>query len=295
MKPQRILFPTDLTRNAQTVLGHAVFHADVYEAELHMLHNVVGEDKFNADPDGILERLDESARLQMAESLEQHRDNVLAIREHTRNQPSTAEAILAFINELAIDFVIMGNHGRSGLRQFFLGSVAEEVVRNAPCPVLTIRAGERIKVQPIRKILVPIDFSPQSKKAWAEAAQFAANHHAKLHLLHVIQNAFHPMGPEPGLQPVGEILPELESGRCDLLAEMAAEYPDAEAHCMVEVGSAYQNIVEHAEREGMDMIIMGSHGYSGLTHLILGSTAERVMRMAHCPVMIVKCNKTDDV
>lgn len=296
-KLKRILFPTDLSPNAEAVMGHALFHAEVNQAELHFLHTISLKDDESAtflpDPEVILEKMEASARVQMAESLELHRDNVFKILERTRRGDSISQEILKYIDEHEIDLAIIGNHGRQGIKHFFLGSVAEEVVRMANCPVLTIRtSAEEMAVRPIRKILVPVDFSEQSKLALKEGRALAKLHGASVTVCHIIQNSFYPAGPDTGIQPLNELLPDLESSRRELLdALIAEEGADAELSTKIMVGNAYQEIVEAASAEKADMIVMGSHGYSGLAHLVLGSNAERVMRMAPCPVMVVKLPK----
>ncbi len=288
-----ILFPTDFSPNASTALGHALFFAEVYDTQLHILHAVtrcVREPKsFMSDPDTIMDMMEKSARVQMEESLEPHRERVFQIIERTRKGGSVVQVVLDYVVENKIKLVVMGNHGRH-LKHFFLGSVTEEVVRTAPCSILTVRsAPEEIKVKPIREILIPVDFSNASKAALTQARRIAAQHGARLTSLHVIQHAVHPEE-QSEIQPLTEFLPEMEASRRKLLDSMSEKNggPVVNIHSVLSVGNPYQEIVDYARKHRSDLIVMGRHGYNRLVHLLLGGTVERVIRMAPCPVLTLK-------
>src|SRR5690606_34769986 len=100
---------------------------------------------------------------------------------------AAAPAILQYARDQEMDLVVMGTHGRRGLRRLFLGSVAEEVVRLSVCPVLTVHAGPIRSEALFGDILVPIDFSPHSKAALRAAASLAPELGASLDLLHVVE------------------------------------------------------------------------------------------------------------
>jgi nucleotide-binding universal stress UspA family protein len=137
---------------------------------------------------------------------------------------------------------------------------------------------------------VPVDFSDTSRVALKHAKEEARLHGARLTGVHVIQHGLFPIGPEPGIQPMIDMLPDLEASRRKLLAKWLEDEvgPDVPVQVRVETGTPYQNVVDMAKREEVDLIVMGSHGHSGLAHLVLGSTAERVIRLAPCPVLVVK-------
>jgi universal stress protein A len=142
----------------------------------------------------------------------------------------------------------------------------------------------------IRHILAPTDFSDYSKKAISDAFELARTFGAKLSLLHVIEP---PPYPIEGFAPsaVGaDLLGDLEQ---QASTELAQVLPDAQ-EAMVEVtravaiGSPSQKIVETAEAEHVDLIVMATHGRTGLSHLLIGSVAERVVRTAPCPVLTIR-------
>ena len=149
-------------------------------------------------------------------------------------------------------------------------------------------------MQPIRTILIPIDFSEHSAKALETAVDFAKKFDAKLHLLHCYQ--IH-VG---GLSPYGLVIPEnLDRDVRDAAARKLAEWREKAS---AEGVSAKETVtplfpseaISNTAREiGADLIVMGTRGLSGLKHVLLGSVAERTIRLAPCPVLTVKVEAED--
>jgi universal stress protein A len=135
----------------------------------------------------------------------------------------------------------------------------------------------------IRHILAPTDFSAHAKQAVTSAFELAQKFRAKLSLLHVIEV------PEYAI----EVALPLENLERDARRELALLLPEAEAaHVavtrLVAPGVPYQKILETATAESVDLIVMATHGRTGLGHLVLGSVAERVVRLAPCPVLTIR-------
>lgn len=148
----------------------------------------------------------------------------------------------------------------------------------------------------IRKILVPLDFSPPSDYALRYATALAADFGASLHVLHVIEDRLM-MGPWPVEVYLGEVprlreglIKEAESRTLDCLK--AIENRGLQATGEVLIGGPFQTIVDLANTSGVDLIVMGTHGRTGITHLLIGSVAERVIRHAPCPVLVVRERQT---
>jgi universal stress protein A len=135
----------------------------------------------------------------------------------------------------------------------------------------------------IRHILAPTDFSEHSTQAITYAFELAQKVGAKLSLLHVIEVPVYAI----------EVSLPLEDLEQDARRELARLLPEAEtAHMavtrLVEMGVPYQKILEMAAAEQVDMIVMATHGRTGLSHLVMGSVAERVVRTAPCPVLTIR-------
>ena len=142
----------------------------------------------------------------------------------------------------------------------------------------------------IRKILAPTDFSEHANHALGYAHTFAKRWDAELHLLNVIEPAVFPT--EAGLTPIGtmQLSEEMEGAASQNLKKIAHSEQIADLHVETAVGHgrASSAIIEYAESHNIDLIIISTHGRRGLEHLIFGSTAERVVREAPCPVLTVR-------
>jgi nucleotide-binding universal stress UspA family protein len=142
----------------------------------------------------------------------------------------------------------------------------------------------------IQRILCPVDFSNESVDALACAGKLAAHFGAELLIVHAVEPLPYPVefGPLPALFTDAEPV-LLKRSREQLEALRQKELGSlTNARTVVEVGIAEHAICEVAKREKADLIVLSTHGRSGLSHLLLGSVAERVLRFAHCPVLTIK-------
>jgi nucleotide-binding universal stress UspA family protein len=142
----------------------------------------------------------------------------------------------------------------------------------------------------IRSILVPIDFSVHSKNALKYAIPIAEKFRASLHLVYVVEPTIYPA--DLGFGQV--VLPGVE----DELREKGAEELETlirkeigkrvSASCAVRTGNPHQEILREADERGVNMIVVATHGHSGVEHMLFGSTADRIVRNARCPVMTIR-------
>lgn len=165
----------------------------------------------------------------------------------------------------------------------------EESAEKGPQTAKTASSPFRLK-----RILVPIDFSDCSLQALDYALAFAEQFQARLILLHVVEPAVYPencLGLAPVMDETNQSL--VESAR-ERLAELSRKRVGhrAVAESLVRLGRAHSEIPDTAQAMGADMIILGTHGYTGLKHALLGSTAERVVRHGPCPVLTVRHSGT---
>jgi universal stress protein A len=140
----------------------------------------------------------------------------------------------------------------------------------------------------LTKILVPLDFSESSRQALRYAVAFASHFQASLMLLHVVE--FNYVGSDFNLVETSQIESDLREGAEERLEEWLNQ-ETSEAVPMqtsVKMGRPYHEIVEIARSEEIDLILIATHGHSSLAHVLLGSTVERVVRYAPCPVLIVR-------
>jgi len=295
---KRVLFPTDFSRCADQAKDHALFIAKEAGAELIMLHAIVLHADDPHDPahhfddvDEIRQRLESLARVKMKETVAASGSADLKITLDQVRGLSAADTILNYSADHDIDLIVMGTTGRRGLEHVFLGSVAEEVVRRAHCPVMTVRESrERRSVEDVERILVPVDFSKHSQSALIHAKEIAAVFGARLQLVHFIEETVHPAFYMTGKTSILELRPDILEKAHQALEDLLARSPgaDVEAEIHVEEGRAARDIVAFAEREESDLIVIATHGLTGLQHFLLGSVTEKVVRRAPCPVFTVK-------
>jgi nucleotide-binding universal stress UspA family protein len=293
-----VLCPIDFSEPSKRALAYAVAFADWHQARLAVMHVAPTFEPSLAPPVRYDEPVDIAFPVQREEVLEAlHR-----MAKAAGASPSKVEAVaeagapVPMILDRAVswpaDLVVMGTHGRSGFDRALLGSVAERVMHKAPCAVLTVPpAAHAPSASPvaIRRILCPVDFSPSSLVALGFALDMARQVHAAVTLLHVVD---WPTEGEP-LAHAQAAAPEflftlLADGRERLQAVVPSEASDVHVAQVVVAGRAKREILRYATEHDSDIILMGAQGRDGLGLTLLGSTTERVVRDAACPVLTVR-------
>jgi nucleotide-binding universal stress UspA family protein len=175
-----------------------------------------------------------------------------------------------------------------GLQRALLGSVADRLVRQAPCPVLTVRPdlGDAGRTT-IRRICYATDFSPTARAAWSWVVAIARAFGAEVDLVHVM---FSPVvDPHRSPDALGRMAHLLhEQGRMEAERFLAAsELPRERVRVCLTHGDPGQQIVHRAQEQADDLIVMGTHGWSGVLRWMLGSVAHHVIQRAPCPVLTI--------
>lgn len=208
---------------------------------------------------------------------------------------SPADAIIYFVEENGVDLVIMSSHGRTGSSRWVYGSVAEKVMHHAPCATTIIRAHVSVNMFQNRKLLVPLDGSELAEDALKSAMAIAEAVKSDVLLLRVVE----------GREPLPENVGPAGDGMADALQESnILERTEAEtylqkiyaAHVDHRVsydvqqteGDIADAIVSYADANKVDLIVISSHGRSGIGRWLHGSVAEKVLRGADCATMIVR-------
>jgi nucleotide-binding universal stress UspA family protein len=184
---------------------------------------------------------------------------------------------------------------RDRYERFVATSHADRILRSARTvlsPVTSPLSEEDAMTRGFARILVPTDFSPPSAAALATAKELAARFGASIHLLHVLEDPYATAG--FAAEVYGCLPPGLKEAWLKTAeTQMLAAFPERErepfrATAAVAFGSSARTIVEYADANGFDLIVMGTHGRGGVAHLLIGSVAERVVRTAFCPVLTVR-------
>lgn len=299
MTLDHLLLPTDFSACADHALTYAAEVADRFDARLHVLH-VINE----LDPDwyGITNAQERAVELREQIREEAHDrlhdlapDSGVDTTVSLQLSFDVADSIHEYVDEQPIDLVVMGTHGRRGLDRLMLGNVADKIVRHASCPVMTVReeapwpgAEDEAAFQ---DVLAPIDFSEHAREALRASKTFASAYDARVHLLFVAEKRTVPTFSDTGIPGVGvvEMDPEIVDNAGRALEQLNANVggPEVQSTYHVREGEVSADIVDVAERQGVDLIVMATRGLTGLSRFLLGSNTERVVRVAPCPVLTI--------
>jgi nucleotide-binding universal stress UspA family protein len=279
-----ILCPVDFSSISNSALKYALALARNHGARLHVIHAVspvaLRSNDFAFNSAEILKQLHKNAEAQMkgleAEVL---RSGVPADFEVRINDPG--DEIQRQIRKSKANIVIMGTHGRNTVQRFFLGSVAEHMLRKSPVPIFTV-SGMRKSDSRIRSVLIATDFGPGTPEAVEWGIGISRETGAKATLMHVI-----PHTASANLEET--YLTALTRGIEVQLLELAAtiEASSLDISVRVETGLPWRVIHNVAQATHPDLIVMNIHGKSRLDRMLLGSTAERIIRSAECPVLSI--------
>lgn len=142
----------------------------------------------------------------------------------------------------------------------------------------------------IKNILVPIDFSDYSKNALKYAVQFAKTFNAKIFLIYVVEPMIYPADFSMGQVAIPSMDSDLQNRAEEELKNLAKSYSETalQIETIIKTGKPFVEINETAKETDADLIIMATHGHTGVEHLLFGSTAEKVVRKAPCPVLTLR-------
>jgi len=207
---------------------------------------------------------------------------------------SPVAEILRMARDLPADLIVLGTHGRGGFEHLLMGSITERVLRKAACPVFTIRTGAHAQPHtppaPFRNILCAVDFSPASLNALEHALSLAQESGGRLTLVHAEDWPFDVRTSEMFGADAARYQRQLHERAA---RELAATVPtEARTWCQIDerviVGRPHEAILQTARDEAVELIVIGAHARKGLDLNVLGSTTDRVVREAACPVLTVR-------
>jgi nucleotide-binding universal stress UspA family protein len=217
-------------------------------------------------------------------SIDLHRENIHALKGRPFDE------ICRLARDISIDLTIIATRGNTGLKHLALGSTTERVVRYSPCPVLVTRDRDLSRrTTSFRKILVPIDFSECSIKGLEYAKAFAKEFKSKLVLLNSVHFQYYVASDEYGRYDLPRLTRYVEKTAREQMQDLVEKtnWGGLEVETPLQAGHPGQQICERAKDSGVDLIVTSTHGTTGLKHVLLGSTAEYVVRHAQSPVLVV--------
>jgi nucleotide-binding universal stress UspA family protein len=297
---RKILVPIDFSNPSIAAINYATKVATRLGAEINLVH--VFEPQYplvgmNAMP---LYLPDAEARIRARAHLETtaKRHGIPLRAEHIHvKEGRPFEEICGLARKIQIDLIIIPTRGNTGLKHLALGSTAERVVRHSPCPVLVLKAGSKAGGNgklpaasiTFRKIIVPTDFSDCSTKGLSYVKNFAREFNSTLVLLHSVDLKYYVANVEYARYDLPLILQQVENAGQRQMRDLVknTDWEGVKVEPTIEIGHAGQQICDRAQDRRADLIVTATHGRTGLKHVFIGSTAEFVVRHAHCPVLVV--------
>lgn len=292
----KIVVPTDFSETAETAINMASEIAAWYRAQLDVV-NVVDATvyayagyPFAALSNELTTGAEEALRkLKLPPAAKG-----LTVNRYVLSGTPAAE-INAHAARHKADLIVMGTHGYGTVARFFLGSVADKVLHTAECPVLITKAPKgkvkhpKKKQKAISRVLFPTDFSETANLALKRAVALVEDFDAELFVLHVVDDTLI----STHVQTERELI--LKELRAHALEEMKKGLPvhlleNFDTVGAVKRGEPGKAIAAYAETHACDLIVMGSHGRTGVKRALLGSVADKVVRQAKCGVFIERGN-----
>ncbi len=297
-KGSKILCPIDFSEGSDYAMLCANHLAQHLEAEVHCVH-VIDPSPYAHMIEGVY--VSAGSVKATIESIEKHTQAEFEKRLHKYElmhlQPQghflhgkPAQEIVALAEKLNADYIMITTHGRSGFDALVSGSTSIKIVRLSHIPVITLKhpehsISEEARTLQFQRILCPLDFSDFSKKALDTAVDICQEFGGTLVLAHAVDTRLEYPMLEPGMG-IQDSLHREEDAR-NYLETIAAEIKDVFTEIRVVIGSPYRELVALMKDEDIDLVVMTTHGYRGLSHILLGSNAERLVRLAPCPVLTI--------
>jgi len=295
---KNVLFATDFSDASEAALPYVAALSLRYGSTIHLAH-VLPDVTFlrpGAPDPAVMGSIYEDAHSGAQEKMQRLADRLKGFPHHTYlRHGETCEVLSEIISEQKVDLVIAGTHGRTGLGKLVMGSVAEEILRQASCPVLTVGPKVVGRVTPprrdrelppaqinIHQILYATDFKQESVEAVSHAVSLAREFRARLALLHVIEEYGDHLHERPG--PIDDVLQKLQA----LVGEDAGLRYSPEI--LAQFGAPAESILQAASEREADLIVLGVRpaiGHLGAATHFGRAVAHKVIVGAACPVLTV--------
>ena len=299
----RVLFATDYSPGSLQAFRYSLEWSESCQADLDIIHVMgvlPGLEIKSAVANRYIAEQEKQARSKLEQLVSQAKERIPSVQSHLL-EGIPEEQISKFALETHADLLITGTQGWTGIDRMLIGSVAERVICEAPCPVLTIRSQKEVGVEQEnlpkgaktsvpKHVLVPVDFSDCSLDAFEYAAQIARWFDTSVTLLHSVEplsysldfNLTHPIEDQ-------ELRQKVELRLADLVGVLKKEGLSAD----YQLGNkpAVETILNTISDTQVDLVVMGTHGRRGLSRLIMGSITASVLRRSSCPILTLKSPK----
>ncbi|MGB3713290.1 MAG: universal stress protein [Candidatus Promineifilaceae bacterium] len=291
MNFKKILVPLDQSELAERALTPALHIAEGMSAEIVLLHVVVPLELDLVLYESSLRHGEEMAEAYLAFIRTRFVDAQPDMTAKVIVSSVVPTAVINYAQGSDVDLIVMSSHGRSGLSRWRYGSVAAKVLRQAPCAMLVIPAETETELFTFGRILVPLDGSEMAEQALEPAMAIARAAAAELVLLRVVALpyiAVEFLSTERNIEQIEAEASREASAYLQHLKESLA----GEHHILIRtetiIGPAADAISDYVNENNVDIIVMSSHGRSGILLWTYGSVAEKVLLGTDCATMIIR-------
>jgi len=318
----KIMCAVDFSDSTRDILAYGVALCKEFNAKLYMVHIVDDVTTSFVDSGVVIddEMLERQHTSKAQELLKNLAEEVKIDHEIVISKGNSADGIQQLALKKQIDMVITASHGKSGFERLLIGSVTEKLIKILPCPLLVVRTNGHDFISQdtyemkFKKILVGCDFSTDSKLAFDYGLSLAQEFQADLYLAHVVKPTEHvDLKPADyinvlpgdylvwGTSDYHEIQKKVTEENRDkinilrsrLEKQLQLMVPEecqiwCTPHATLLFGEPYRELIKYAREYGIDMIVLGVRGHTLLEQLMVGSTTDRVIREAPCPVLAVR-------
>ncbi|MFT5702295.1 MAG: nucleotide-binding universal stress UspA family protein [Desulforhopalus sp.] len=322
LQPKQIMCAVDFSESTRQILAYSVALCKEFHAKLFLVHIVDDMTTSSIDSEIAIgnEILQKRHISKAQESLEFLVKNMTIEYEIVIDCGNAANTISQLALKKHVDMVITASHGKSGFERLLIGSVTEKLIKIIHCPLLVIRTkghdfiSQDSPKMKLKKILVGCDFSADSKLAFDYGLSLAQEFQADLFLAHVIKPTehitlnpsdyinvlpgnYHVWGTadyfeiqqkvtEENREKMNTLHRRLEKQLHLMVPEECQAW--CTPHATLLTGEPYRELLKYAKEYGIDMIVLGTRGHTLWEKLMVGSTTERVLREAPCPVLTVR-------
>lgn len=277
---EKILFATDFSNNAEDALQVAIMVAKTFNSEINLIYVIPEIQDF---PD-ILDIVKEAATKRLQEIQNKITEQGIQIGQISVNVGSPFDQIIQEADRLNVNVIMIGFKGMAAGDKYKLGITAERIIRKANKPVWIVKERE---VQPIKKILCPVDFSLPSRRALKNAIHLARNFQAELTVVTVVQPLSSLFPLTRAYDETQETYMKKQQTRFDYFLKRF-NFHSVKWNKMIREGKPSADILNIAREKSIELLIMGTSGRTGLARILMGSVTEKVVREMPCSVITVK-------
>ena len=298
---KKILLTTDLSTNAEAAAPYAIALAKAFHAEICLLHVFIETMYMQLPGDGTPPNWQDWVAASRRADQEKLSSQKEAIRQLGAERVSSMlldgidppQTIIDFAKAIGADCIVTATHGRTGISRLMFGSVAEQVLRMAPCPVFSVKPSTPATAAAgFKTIVLPTDLSSNALAAAPYAIGLAKRSGASIHLVHVFEDQMYCIEGKPSTD--AHDIPAVDTSHLPreqalrALANALGLGEDVQAVHLMHREAPAESIVTFAKAKSADCIIMSTHGRTGFSRLFFGSNAEHILRHSPCACMTVR-------